>query len=172
MGSPAITLTFVGSEPPPSKEDLPLASDAPEHLPRQFAAADFAKQKLGELISHTNPITGHRRIKFTYQQLNLRALLTFLTCPDAEFSGLMFVPGGLDFYDPPLGPYGLDFLRHNMYSCTQVQELLGLWGKEIARLFHEHGVQPGINETESGDKGGGQDKAVLQRIHTFKARLV
>ncbi|KAK8123203.1 hypothetical protein PG984_011873 [Apiospora sp. TS-2023a] len=154
MGSPTITLTFVRNEPPPTIEDLPLAGDAPEHLPQQFAAADFAKQKLEELISRTNPITGHRRIKFTYQQLKLRALLTFLTCPDAEVGGLMFVPDD-----------GLGF-------CTQVQELLGRWEKESARLFDEHGVQPGISETESGDKGGGYDKAMLLCIHTFKARLV
>lgn len=79
MVSPAITLTFLRNEPPQPKDNPPLYGDAPEHVHRQFAAADYAKQKLEELMSHTKYTSGPRPIEATYQQLKLRALLAFLS---------------------------------------------------------------------------------------------
>ncbi|KAK8055479.1 hypothetical protein PG993_000706 [Apiospora rasikravindrae] len=165
MSSPAITSTYLRNEKPPGDGIPP--DDAPRHLKKQFAAAEFAKQRISELtnMNHSNK---RRAAEATREVTNLRALLPLLQCPEAYIESLPFDFENQHRYDKSISGNSRTFLAEIEHLFTKAKELNQLL-LGTSRLQDTLGSQDDIPEENEDvtkgiekpptDKGKGKMKA-------------
>ncbi|KAK7915242.1 hypothetical protein PG985_012945 [Apiospora marii] len=132
MDPPAITLTYLGNDPPPR------GADQPEHIHKYYPVAQVAKREIEQRMRQAEHAPDLRhRMEAMQEQAQLRAFHGFLRC--AEFDGGIRTDRDyLDLYDPdPEGYPGCDFLAVHAWFCRVGPELVGLWKNESARFMGE-----------------------------------
>ncbi|KAK8008073.1 hypothetical protein PG991_010624 [Apiospora marii] len=134
MDPPAITLTYLGNDPPPR------GADQPEHIHKYYPVAQVAKREIEQRMRQAEHAPDLRhRMEAMQEQAQLRAFHGFLRC--AEFDGGIRTDRDyLDLYDPdPEGYPGCDFLAVHAWFCRvgpelTVSELLS--GRAIKTLLN------------------------------------
>ncbi|KAK8042576.1 hypothetical protein PG994_013059 [Apiospora phragmitis] len=166
IDTPPISSPFYKNEalPAPGNEIPP--ADAPRYRRKQFAAAEHVKQKLGVLIN-TPRAPGTKRAPLAREEVNLRTLLAFLQCPDAEIEGLHFILEFPHMYDAAQVEEPLHILSDNATTIEHAKHLKKLWQGHFTRMFGAQGKK--VIETDLGceddetsamtsDKGKGKEK--------------
>ncbi|KAK7951261.1 uncharacterized protein PG986_006989 [Apiospora aurea] len=165
MSSPGITSTYIRNEEPPGDE-IPH-DDAPRHLKKQFAAAEFAKQRISELTNreYSNKL---RAAEAKREVCNLRAILPLIQCPEAYIESLPFDYKNQHLYDESPSGNLRNFMAETQYLFTKAKELNELLLGTF-RLQNTPSIQDDIPEENEDvakdiekpptDKGKGKMKA-------------